>query len=264
MRLGSMTSDLLCFDSPLDNMLDEMRDVVRWFELSRPRSLQTSIGPSDAGTPCARRLAYKMLDVEKVNTATDPWAAIIGTSVHAWLDKAFSEANAHAWQPRWEVSTKIDIPGYMTGTIDLFDHATGTVIDHKVIGATAMAKVKKGITSEQYRTQGHLYGLGLIAAGFDVKHVAICYWSRTGALKDAQYWTEPYDEAIAEAALQRIDALKIITANGVDSLAEIPTADGFCLYCPYFSPANTDIAQACPGHVIPKVSAQPAPDAITN
>ena len=259
-----MTSDLLCFDSPLDNMLDELRDVVRWYESSRPRSLQTSIGPSDAGTPCARRLAYKMLGVEQVNTATDPWAAIVGTSVHAWLDKAFNDANALLAEPRWEVSTKIEIPDYMTGTIDLFDHATSTVIDHKVIGATAMAKVKKGFVSAQYRTQGHLYGLGLIAAGFDVKHIAICYWSRTGALKDAQYWTEPYDEAIAEAAIRRIDALDIITANGVDSLAGIPTADGFCMYCPYFSPANTYIAGACPGHVIPKTSAQPASIAITN
>jgi hypothetical protein len=43
----------------------------------------------------------------------------------------------------------------------------------------------------------------------------------------------------------------------------IPTGDGFCIYCPHYSPANTDIEQACPGHVA-KVSAQPAPDAITN
>ena len=259
-----MTSDLLCFDSPLDNMMDEMREVVRWYESSRPRSLQTTIGPSDSGTPCARRLAYKMLGVEKLNTSTDPWAAIIGTATHAWLDEAFAAANDRLPVKRWETSTKIEIPGYMVGTIDLFDHATGTVIDHKVIGATSMAKVKKGKTSEQYRVQGHLYGLGLIVAGFDVRNIAIGYWSRTGMLRDAQFWTEPYDEAVAEAALQRIDALRLITASGVDALATIPTADGFCLYCPYYSPANTVIAQACPGHVDPKISAQPAPDAITN
>ena len=258
-----MTSDLLCADGVLDDMLDELRDVVRWYESSRPRSVQTDIGPSEAGTPCPRRLAYKMLGVEKVNTATDPWAAIVGTSVHAWLDKAFSDANALLAVKRWETSTRIEIPGYMSGTIDLFDHATGTVIDHKVTGATAMAKVKKGIISEQYKVQGHLYGLGLIAAGFDVRHVAICHWSRTGMLKDAQYWTEPYDEAIAEAALQRLDAIKVMITPGVSSLPMIPTGDGFCIYCPHYSPANTDIEQACPGHVA-KVSAQPAPDAITN
>ena len=258
-----MSSDLLCFDSPLDDMLGEMRNVVRWYDQSRPRSVQTDIGPSEAGSPCPRRLAYKMLGVEKVNTDTDPWAAIIGTSVHRWLDDAFGAANDLLPVKRWETSTRIDIPGYMSGTIDLFDHATGTVIDHKVTGATAMAKVKKGIISQQYKVQCHLYGLGLIVAGFNVKHVAICHWSRTGMLRDAQYWTEPYDEAVAEAALQRLDAIKVMIAPGVSALPMIPTADGFCIYCPHYSPANTDIEQACPGHVT-KVSAQPAPDAITN
>ena len=41
-------------------MIDELRDVVRAHESSRPRSKQRAIGPSEAGTTCSRRLAYRL------------------------------------------------------------------------------------------------------------------------------------------------------------------------------------------------------------
>lgn len=235
-------------------MIEELRDVVRAHDRSRPRSLQESIGPSEAGTACDRRLAYKMLGVEKSNTGSDPWAAIIGTSVHAWLDEAFREQNGRDddEHTRWHCDVKVELKGYMKGSVDLYDAKTGTVIDHKVLGATSLKKFREEGPSEQYRTQVHLYACGLRMAGANVQHVAIAAWSRTGMLHHALWWTEPYDEQRVEDCLRRIDALRMTTdLLGVAALPLIPTADANCNWCPYRLEGATDATESCPGHPVP-------------
>ena len=246
-------------------MIDALRAVVRDHEASRPRSVQKAIGPSEAGTPCARRLAYRMLGVDPVNTGTDPWSAIVGTSVHAWLDDAFSTANNALPEPRWATSLRVTLPGYMAGTIDLFDDLTKTVIDFKVVGSTTMKRVKAGVISEQYKTQAHLYATGLRLAGHRVDAVGLMFWAKSGQLKDAVYWTEPYDEDVTERALARIDALKsTVDALGDAALELIPTSDGYCFYCPFFLPAVTDATVGCPGHEDHRIPARTlAADATT-
>lgn len=232
-------------------MLDDLRAVVRAHERSRPRSLQRSIGPSEAGTACDRRLAYRMLGTEPTNTDSDPWAAIVGTSVHAWLDEAFRAQNDRDddERQRWHCDLKVDLPGYMSGSVDLYDAKTGTVIDHKVLGATSLKKFKAEGPSEQYRTQVHLYACGLRMAGANVQNVAIAAWSRTGMLHHALWWQEPYDEERVEKALARIDALATTTAAlGTAALPLIRTADAHCGYCPFYLPASTEIGEACAGH----------------
>lgn len=228
--------------------LDTLKQLVREHEASRPRSLQKRIGPSDAGTPCGRRLMYKLLGVEPVNTDSDPWAAIVGTAVHEWLRQAAEAENARLGRERYLTEVRVTLPGYMSGSADLVDLDTGTLIDHKVVGAAALKRAKTGDVSAQYRTQVHIYGLGLQLAGYDISHVAVAYWSRSGALKDALYWTEPLNHDLVETALRRLDALKELTSLGTAALPLVPTADAFCLYCPHYLPAATDPATACPGH----------------
>jgi hypothetical protein len=231
-------------------VIDDLRAVVRAHESSRPRSMQKAIGPSEAGTECDRRLAYRMLDVDPCNTSSDPWAAIVGTSVHAWLDAAFLAQNERDDVDRWACDVKVTLGDYMRGSVDLYDRKTGTVIDHKVLGATSLKKLKAEGPSEQYRTQVHLYACGLRLAGANVQHVAIAAWSRSGQLKDATYWTEPYDEARVERTLARLDALRSTTdALGTAALPLIHTADAFCAYCPFYLPGVTDVEDACGGHV---------------
>lgn len=235
-------------------MIADLKAVVRDHETSRPRSMQTAIGPSEVGTTCARRLAYKMLSVPPVNTDSDPWAAIVGTSVHAWLDTAFADENdrlvARGMEARWHTSIRVDLPTYLSGTIDLYDAQTCSVIDHKVVGATAYKRYRKDGPSRQYVIQGHVYACGLRLAGYHVEDVGIAFWSRSGALKDSFYWSEPYDEQVVEDALARLDALRLTTtALGVAALPMIPTADAFCLYCPHYLPGVTEAEEACGGHV---------------
>ncbi|CAB5216892.1 PD-(D/E)XK nuclease superfamily [uncultured Caudovirales phage] len=230
--------------------IDELKTVVVEHERSRPRSQQIQIGPSEAGNPCNRRLAYKLLGARGINTDSDPWASIVGTSVHAWLDTAFADANTRLGWDRWHTSIKIELPGYMRGTIDLYDEHTKTVIDHKVVGNTTLKKARSEGPSQQYIVQGQLYATGLRNAGYDVQHIAIAYWSRSGAMKDAYWWTMPYNETVSEQTLERLDALKHVTELiGRAALPNIPTApDANCMWCPYYLPAITDVTEGCPGH----------------
>jgi hypothetical protein len=234
-------------------MIDELKDVVRHYEASRPRSRQRDLGPSEAGSPCSRRLAYRLLGAHGVNSDSDPWPAIVGTSVHSWLEKAFSSN-----PERYDTEVKVELPTYMRGTVDLIDKETKTVIDHKVLGLTSLKEFKAHGPSDQYRTQVHLYACGLRLAGYDIEHVAIAAWSRSGWLKDAHYWSEPYNEALVEAALRRIDALRQVTAIGRDALPLIPTADAKCTWCPFYVPAVTDVTEGCPGHAGAQQSAPAA------
>lgn len=235
-------------------MIDDLVRVVRDYENSRPRSRQKDIGPSEAGNACNRRLAYRLLGANGVNTDSDPWPAIVGTSVHAWLEQAFGS------QPeRYDTEVKVELPTYMRGTADLVDKETGTIIDHKVLGLTSLKKLKADGPSEQYRTQVHLYGTGLRLMGYEINTVAIAAWSRSGMLKDAHYWSEPYNEELVEATLQRIDALRTMTDNlGREALALMPTADANCHWCPFYVPAVTDVTEGCPGHAGAKQTAPAA------
>lgn len=240
-------------------MIDELRWLITEHERTRPRSLQKDIGPSEAGHECDRRLAYRMLEVDPVNTDSDPWAAIVGTSVHDWLDRAFDDRRKPEDQRRWATSLKVELTGYMRGTIDLYDTATSTVIDHKVVGPTALKRYRADGPSQQYRRQVHLYGCGLRLAGYDVRNVGIAFWSRSGQLKDSFYWSEPYDEAVVEDVLRRLDAIKATTtALGTAALPLVRTADAYCMWCPFYLPAVTDVTTGCPGHRAEAPTAAPA------
>ena len=230
------------------NNIDELLNVVRSHEATRPRSLQVQLGPSEVGTVCPRRLAYKLLQVEPVNDGGDPWARILGTAAHAWLDEAFEEENTRTGDRRWLTSIRAEITGYLSGTIDVYDAAFRRVIDHKIVGATTLRKAIKEGPSEQYRIQLQLYAFGLINAGYPVEEIAIMYWPRTGYLKDAYLWVDFYDEDVVEQALRKIDALREVVQVGVGVLPMIPTGDAYCLYCPHYLPASTVIEEACPGH----------------
>jgi hypothetical protein len=229
--------------------INDLRDVVTRDDRDKPRSRQRTIGPSDAGTPCSRRLAYKMIGAEPVNTDSDPWAAIVGTAVHAHLEQVFTRENKRLERVRYATEVRVELPGYMRGTCDLVDIDARTVIDHKVVGVTALRRVKGGDVGDAYRTQVHLYAAGLRLAGYDIDTVAIAFWSRSGAMRDSLLWHEPYDAERVEVALRRIDALRTVTALGATVLPTVPTADSFCLYCPFYLPASTQIETGCPGHV---------------
>ena len=60
----------------------------------------------------------------------------------------------------------------------------------------------------KYRAQAHLYGRGLANAGEHVTAVSIVFLPRATFLDGLHVWSEPYDPAVAEAALQRLAAIR--------------------------------------------------------
>jgi len=233
---------------------DELLSIVRSHIRAHPRSGQRMPGPSELGTPCTRRLGYKLLGVEPVNPRGDAWKPTVGTAVHAWLEQALQAFNDSHNCDRFYLEERVTVGQLhgkdVRGTCDVYDRITATVVDWKVVGLAALKRYRKEQhPGTAYRAQCHLYGRGFVAAGLPVDHVGVLFLPQNDELSSAYYWTEPYDEQVALDALAK--------ANGVADLVDkvqhlalplLPTADAFCTYCPNFLPGATEVAEACPGH----------------
>lgn len=200
---------------------------------NQPRSQQTLIGPSEIGTDCIRCLARKLAGMEryKPRSVQDlPWLPFLGTSMHEMLERFFQEANVNGETPRWLVENRLTVgaigPNVITGSCDLFDTLTGTVIDHKLVGATKLASVNRKGPGDTYRIQAHLYGLGWVNAGYDVNEVAVKFYPRNNiSLSAGIFWSEPYNEQVALDALARANEIYASVTSTEDLNAYLRTLD---------------------------------------
>ena len=237
----------------LDNK-QELSEIIYWADLNSPRSLQTAIGPSELGTPCDRRLAYRLAQATEVNSC-DPWPAIVGTGVHGWLEEAVD-----AWQTRNNVRFKymteaaLDIEGVL-GHTDLY--RDGVVIDYKTKGTDGMRKVRKDGPAIGEKIQTQLYGYGHHLAGRPVSHVCLVYLPRAGWLRDMYVWTDEFRPDMAQRALARMRSisaglLQVDIVNNPHVYDLIPAVADGCGFCPYFRRNGVmDVSGAnekgCPG-----------------
>lgn len=217
-------------------------DTVRGHESAR--DAQRGIGPSEIGHPCDRRLSYRLAGHDEVNRP-DRWMANVGTATHEWLSVVLHQRNLteYAQDWRWLIDVPVDLPGGIRGSLDCHDTHTATTIDFKVTGTTALKKYRSSGPGQQYRTQVHLYGLGLTLRGQKVDHVGVLFLPRSGRLAESHYWTEPWDAAVAVAALERVERLRSVAPSDADA------TDAMCAWCPFHAPMSTDIAHGCPGAV---------------
>lgn len=250
-----------------DPLLADLKAVVHQHATSHPRHLQARLGPSEIGHPCLRKLAQGLLyggehgvtsdgPAPRINPPGDPLPSYIGVAAHAKLEDAValdnSRLEAKGMPPRWISERKVTIRPDLSGTCDLYDMWTHTVIDFKLPGTTAMTLYRKEGPSPEYRTQAHLYGAGYIREGYPVERVGIWFLPRAGQLATSYLWTEPYDAGIVDTALSRIDlAVAMIDDLRVDEhperLALIPRTPHHCSWCPYWSPVEHPSPVACPG-----------------
>lgn len=229
-------------------LAERIRGIISNRSANAPRSRQKKIGLSEVGEPCARRLAYKILDWEVTNKNTDPWASISGTAIHAWLAETFQ-----AEGERYLVEHFVKVTDELSGTCDLFDIQEGMVIDHKCVGSASMKKRKtEGMTSQQ-RVQISLYALGMENLGYKVNKVALAFYPLGGRLDGMHTIVENYSKAIPLAAIQRIEDIKVLIwqldpEQNPENWNLIPaTTSRNCLYCPFFLPMSTDLSKGCPG-----------------
>lgn len=235
-----------------------LMEVIRWAEERNPRTQQLTIGPSEIGSVCDRQVGYRLAQYLPVNTGTDPWPAIVGTSIHAWLDKAVKAWNeAHPGVTDWLTEQQLHITDLVSGTSDLFHVPTGTVIDHKGAGNEIMRQVKKDGPKHEHRVQVQLYGLGYHQLGYRVKKVAVVYYPRAGWLRDSYVWVDDFSPDQAYAALDRLGSIaKRLVELGVihnpHRWEEVtPTPTNSCGLCDWYDPGRESDRGAddtgCPG-----------------
>jgi hypothetical protein len=248
---------LATFASPKSSdhpLAADIRQVVRDADRLSQRSMQVRIGPSEVGERCARKLAYRIMDEKRTNHDSDPWAAIVGTATHAWLAEAFTKANERIGRIRYLIEQRLEIAPGLTGSCDLFDADTMTVIDHKVLGTTTMREYKTMGPPKEYRAQAHLYGKGYARLGLAVREVALAMYPRSGLLSGLHVWSEPFDESVADAAIARMHqiteaAVALDVEHHPENYRLIPRESSHrCTYCPWFKP-GMDAGDGCPGHM---------------
>jgi len=231
-------------DAPTGDVVKaELLAVVERDWSGHGRSQQKAVGPSEVGVECARQLAAKIAGATRTNPQGDSLPAWLGTAGHTALEAAFTAENERLmWDhesPRWITERRLEIAPGLAGTCDLFDVSDGRVTDFKFPGATAFSGYRKNGPSAVYRTQAHLYGLGYANAGFDVNEVAIWFIPRSASFAKSFVWSEPFDEELALAAVDRLykirNAVDLIGAvDDHSQLDRVPAKPGKdCRFCPF-------------------------------
>lgn len=242
--------DMSAFDLEVGQ---DLIDIVLWANNNRGRSTQVALGVSEVGQECDLRLAYRMAGMKAVHNGMDPWPAIVGTSVHAWMEQAVNDYQHIHGINEWLTELEVAPSPVVRGHTDLYHRPRKLVLDWKFPGADNLRKMRKEGPSFQYQVQVQLYGLGHRNAGRPVERVGIVALGRQGWLKDIYVWTTPYDEAMARKALQRIYDLgaKMIDLGLPESDAwqEIErTPTRLCSWCPMWNRnMDTPTGRGCPG-----------------
>lgn len=246
------------FDEPAerdpfhDNLQRDLTEVIEWGYRQAPRSQQVMVGPSELGGECDRKLAFRLAGVAPLNHRIDPWPAIVGTAVHGWLEEVMHQFQTAAGAARWLIETEVKIDNMVIGHVDLYDIHTRTVLDWKTIGSSRLKKYREEGPLADYRTQVHLYGLGMIRAGYPVDQVGLVGLPRSGWLSGMWVWSEPYDESIAQAALKRMyqlgeQLLELDADHRPEQIRAVEaTPSRMCSFCEFYTPeSESDIG--CPG-----------------
>ncbi len=228
------------------------------------RNQQQTLGPSEVGTPCDRRLALSLMRYAPVNPGGDNWASFVGTCVHSGLEDMFLWANAGSG--RYAPEQRLEFPNKHVpyGTTDLIDRVLLIVLDHKAQGQWSADKLKTEGPSRTYRVQAHVYGYGAALRGEVIKHVAIASWPRDkGNLDDLYVWTEDYQPQVAREALQRVDAIGAQLKGCTDTYGlhndgcgcpdteaiaySLPFDASDCRYCPFYMKNAASKGGVCNG-----------------
>jgi hypothetical protein len=232
-----------------DELKRELCKVITDAGIYSPRSKQVSIGPSELGEECTRKLAYKLLDWEKVNESSGgSWAAQVGTAIHSHLENIFS-ANPEIY----ETETRVQVRPGLKGTVDLFHNGRFMVIDWKTKSPTGIKEKRSQGASVKEITQVNTYAYGKVQEGKRVDYVCLIFVPTGGLITDMYIEIHPYNEQIVLDALKRLDSVyELLSTVDVEKSPAmwqvIPAVTSrLCIYCPYFKPFSTDLSKACPG-----------------
>ena len=183
-------------------------------DAKRSRSTQVQIGPSEVGG-CRRKVWYRLNDQPETNDNELKLAAIMGTAIHAEIERALAD------NPDVLIETEVEYNG-MKAHVDAFVSSTGDVIDWK----TSKIKNLGYFPSTQQRWQVQLYGYLLAKNGYAVNRVSLVAIARDGDERDIKVHTENYDESIALEALGWLAVVK--------EAKEAPAPEKDSNYCKFY------------------------------
>lgn len=192
------------------------------------RDKQVKVGASNYSSLCSRCVAQ---DLQATHGSTvmeeHPYwlGAWIGTAVHNRM-----EAEAEAHRPTWTPERKYvmgEIPGYGTvkSTTDLYVPDLSLVVDYKTSTRAKVKYIKDALRDPEstyeataikearfkvggYRNQIQSYGRGVVLTGKPVEWVSLVFINRDGTGDgDIWAWTEPYDQARADAVWSRVERM---------------------------------------------------------
>lgn len=246
------------------DLYEDLKGLLTIAEETRPRSQQRALGPSEVGHRCMRKLAFGLVNARSTsdetrgpNKGSDPLPAISGTAMHTVVEEGARKANEKLGRTRWIPEAKVTVREGLSGTCDLYDIDTGTVLDWKFPGSSRFTHYSKHGPSDIYRGQAHLYGRGYKNLGvFPVHHVGIMFVSRSGSMRQTKLWREPYSDEVVDEILARLDTVEgLITATGAEvnpmGFLQIPvTPSDDCTFCPWFQfpgSGNPDNPRQCWG-----------------
>jgi CRISPR/Cas system-associated exonuclease Cas4 (RecB family) len=189
-------------------------NALRAGDAKRSRSTQVQIGPSEVGG-CRRKVWYRLNDQPETNDNELKLAAIMGTAIHAEIERALAD------NPDVMIETAVEYNG-MKAHIDCFVPGTGDVIDWK----TSKVRNLSYFPSTQQRWQVQLYGYLLAKNGYAVNRVSLVAIARDGDERDVKVHTENYDESIALEALGWLAAVK--------EAKEAPAPEKDASYCQFY------------------------------
>lgn len=244
----------------------ELRRVILEHAARSPRTLQQHLGPSELGVECDRQVAGKLAALPSTNHVVNPWPSIVGTACHAWAADAFTADNLRHGVLRWIAEQRVTPHPEHPGTADLYDAVEQAVVDHKFLGESSMAKIRKG-WPRHYLVQLLLYGLGYYLMGLPVRRVVLAAYPRTAATLDGLYVRDTAftgeDGQILPEVLELLELVfaQTVTRKGyaeaivagqmrfMDVPAQADDTDT-CYFCPFYRPqAARDGGPGCPGPV---------------
>lgn len=244
---------------PMDLMAEQLtarlREMFYAYSNRMDRTVQETLGPSEIGTPCDRRLAMSLLRIPPVNPGGDNWASFVGTCVHVGLAEMFMWADAN--QGRFAVEVPLEYPSQLVphGTSDVLDRVLCMVDDHKLMGRWSLDKLRLEGIKPLYKVQLHVYGYGQKLKGEKITHVALIGWPREQAtLADLYVVVEPYDESIALDAFKRVEEInrQVSVARAATTEGDLWVARQFdiqddCRFCPFYAKGDSMMERGCNG-----------------
>lgn len=235
--------------------ISELRGILIDYEANSPRTTQTTIGPSEIGVACDRRLAYRAVGTPQRPDGRVKWAPMLGTAIHATIADALLAENASLGRERWLVETRVHPDETISGSCDAYDTDADMVVDWKLVGPTRLEAYRRKGPGVEYERQIHIYGRGWQRAGRTPRWVRIVFLPRSTDFDEAYEWTEVYDPAIADEALARLVQVVALTrvldvAKDPSLWAAVPaTPNQLCAWCPFFRRGAPADATGCPGDV---------------